>query len=508
MLLTPQVSEAAETHRASRKESLHAGLAITESCYRQIGATVGASDPETGIVLGGSRQDGVVRHVYFDRSASRTATTYSPDTEGVNALLREWWNPAEINLLGFAHSHPDGFAHLSSGDLVYAERILAANPALDRLLLPIVTVENGFVFHPFVVYRSGKGVEWRKVPLLLLQEELRPAPAITNTRAIRERRGLWRLLPARRPWWQGEALARVQDAYDLERLSRSLVVVVGVGGAMLWVEELARCGIGRFVFIDPDTVSLTNVGTQQAYRDEVGLPKVEALKARVRRINPSARVVARQQRLDDLDDQEVARLCGLKDKEPPSVTLLCGMTDSFWAQAHVNRLALHLGIPSLCAQLYAEGRGAEVTFTFPGVTAACHRCMLRSRYEAYLRNGYVNTVTSNGTPIFSTTRLNALKGFVALTLLHYGSYHPRWGGLLNRVGNRNLVQIRLHPDLELPVFDRVLVGDSERIFCDEAVWLPQDPEGSATGRTPCPDCGGTGDLRDAIGLFPDTRLPR
>src|SRR5205823_1388158 len=113
------------------------------------------------------------------------------------------------------------------------------------------------------------------------------------------------------------------------------------------------------------------------------------------------------------------------------------------------------GLPSLCAQVYQEGRGAEVTFTYPGVTPACHRCILSSRYEAFLELDYQNTVTSNGTPIFATTRLNAIKGFVTLALLHHGTDHPRWGRLLTRIGKRNLLQIRMDPDLAIRTFGRV-----------------------------------------------------
>jgi hypothetical protein len=80
--------------------------------------------------------------------------------------------------------------------------------------------------------------------------------------------------------------------------------------------------------------------------------------------------------------------------------------------------------------------------------------------------------------------------------------------MLERIGNRNLLQLRLDPDLALPVFGRVLCGDGDRVFCDESVWLPQQPEGPTTGRTACLDCGGTGDLRSSIGSFADTRLPR
>lgn len=326
-----------------------------------------------------------------------------------------------------------------------------------------------------------------------------------------------------------ETFRRVRDAYDLERMAASSVVYVGVGGAATFAEELARAGVGRHVLIDPDIVSETNLATQQVYRRDLGRPKVECVAERIRDINPLAEVVPLQVALDDLDDVGFWQLVGVTttptgSEQHRGVTILCGLTDSFPAQARVNRLALHFGLPSLCAQVYREGRGAEITFTYPGVTPACQRCILLSRYEMYLERGFRNDVGSGGSPIFATTRLNALKGFLALGLLHHGMErwvippgdglqeiarpgYQRWGTLLERVGNRNLVQIRMDPDLAqtlgLTVFDRVFGnGDQDRILFDEVVWLPQQPENDP----PCPDCGGTGDLREVLGTFADTRI--
>jgi hypothetical protein len=483
-------------------------FAISEACLRQIEATIGSLRPENGIVLGGDRKDGIIRHVYFDRSAKRSGVTYSPDFDAVNGLLSEWWNRADINLLGFAHSHPGSFAHPSTGDLVYAKAILGANPALPRLALPIVTVEGGFKCHPFYAERTAEGVACTPAELQVLREELvsppvKPQVPAPSPRHSRLARVLPRLLP--RPWWEGATFARVQDAYDLPRLARSRVVVVGVGGAMQWVEELARCGLGQFVLIDPDTVSLPNIGTQQCYQDEVGFPKVDVLAARVRRINPRASVIARHAVLDRFSDDEMTRLAGLRDKRKPLVTVLAAMTDNFEAQARVNRLALHLGLPSIAGQLYAEGRGVEVTWTYPGVSRTCHRCVLRPRFRAYLEEGFQNDVTSHGTPIFSTTRLTSLKGFIALALLHHGSAHPRWGEMLQRIGQRTLVQARLDPDVNLPAFrDFSLV---ECAFCDESAWLEISSPRSDSGPI-CPDCDGLGADPSLIGRDGDTRLLR
>ncbi|MCC6348313.1 MAG: ThiF family adenylyltransferase [Candidatus Eisenbacteria bacterium] len=473
---------------------------MTAAVHRQIIGAIGGKTPENGMLLGGDPVDGVVRHVVFDDGAVRSGSTYSPDHVRLNSLLSDWWRPSGIRLLGFVHSHPGQFARPSGGDLHYAKAILKANPHLDRLLMPIVTVTPEPMIHPFVVRRTAEGVTAAPATLEVLDEVLLTAGEKSpNVPAVE-----LPVLPPRRI--REETFQRVVCAYDLAHLRHCRVVVVGVGGAAGFAEDLVRAGVHDLVLIDPDTVSTSNLATQQVYRRDLGRSKVEAIADRLRDINPAVEVRALQADFTSLTESEVESLLGLDLARPPIRTLLCGCTDDFFAQARVNRVGLQHGVPTLCGQLYAEGRGAELTFTYPAVTPACHRCILRSRYEAYLEHRYANAVTSDGTPISSTTRLNAAKLAVAMGLLHHGTTHARWGRLLERIGNRNLVQLRLDPDLELPVFDQVLVGDRERVFSDEAVWLPQEPEGPAVGRPACPDCGGTGDLRQAIGTIADTRL--
>jgi len=84
--------------------------------------------------------------------------------------------------------------------------------------------------------------------------------------------------------------------------------------------------------------------------------------------------------------------------------------------------------------------------------------------------------------------------------------------MISRIGSRNLIQIRMDPDfaqsMGMTVFDRVFEqADQESLFFGEAVWRPQHQECPSTGyEVPCPDCGGTADLRDAVNTFRDTRL--
>ena len=80
------------------------------------------------------------------------------------------------------------------------------------------------------------------------------------------------------------------------RLQKARVAVFGIGGVGGYaVEALARSGIGQLDLIDSDTVSVSNINRQVlATHSTVGMPKVEAAKARVLDIDPECIVRTHQ----------------------------------------------------------------------------------------------------------------------------------------------------------------------------------------------------------------------
>ena len=80
----------------------------------------------------------------------------------------------------------------------------------------------------------------------------------------------------------------------MARLAAASVAVFGVGGVGGYVvEALARSGVGALELIDDDTVSLTNINRQIiALHSTVGMPKVDAARARVLDICPQTQVIA------------------------------------------------------------------------------------------------------------------------------------------------------------------------------------------------------------------------
>lgn len=73
----------------------------------------------------------------------------------------------------------------------------------------------------------------------------------------------------------------------LEILKKSKVIVFGIGGVgSFTVEALARCGVGKISMVDFDTIDITNVNRQiHAFKENVGLYKVDEMKKRVNSIN-------------------------------------------------------------------------------------------------------------------------------------------------------------------------------------------------------------------------------
>jgi sulfur carrier protein ThiS adenylyltransferase len=82
------------------------------------------------------------------------------------------------------------------------------------------------------------------------------------------------------------------------RVKSATVGIAGVGGLGSAVAiALARTGVGRLIIADFDLVEPSNLNRQQYFLDQLGLPKVYALRDTLARINPHVHVAACHLRL-------------------------------------------------------------------------------------------------------------------------------------------------------------------------------------------------------------------
>ena len=84
-------------------------------------------------------------------------------------------------------------------------------------------------------------------------------------------------------------------AKTMETLRTKRVILFGVGGVGSYAaESLIRTGLTHLTIVDGDVVQASNLNRQlPATRSTMGMPKVEALKARLMDINPDAEIEAR-----------------------------------------------------------------------------------------------------------------------------------------------------------------------------------------------------------------------
>ncbi len=72
-----------------------------------------------------------------------------------------------------------------------------------------------------------------------------------------------------------------------EKLQKTTIGIAGCGGlGSNAAVALVRAGIGRLILVDHDIVEASNLNRQHYFQADIGKPKVEALAAHLRAINP------------------------------------------------------------------------------------------------------------------------------------------------------------------------------------------------------------------------------
>ena len=139
-------------------------------------------------------------------------------------------------------------------------------------------------------------------------------------------------------------------AEAMERLAGAKVAVFGIGGVGGHAAEaLVRSGVGSLVFVDYDTVSLSNINRQIiATHRTLGQYKVDVMRARALEINPRVRVEAR--RCFFLPENE-------KEFDFSQYQYVVDAVDNVTAKLLIIRRSREAGVPVISAM--ASGRPGE-----------------------------------------------------------------------------------------------------------------------------------------------------
>jgi hypothetical protein len=152
-----------------------------------------------------------------------------------------------------------------------------------------------------------------------------------------------------------------------------LLIGVGTGGAHAAV-ELAKCGIGRFILVDRDRLSVGNVARHPGGISQVGRYKVNVIRDLIHEKNPGAVVATHAVALDYANRETVKQLVTEAD------VVICG-TDNRPSKLLINHCASKPGWSPCTAAPFAgptagscSGSGPD---SHPVINASLPRCPRR-----------------------------------------------------------------------------------------------------------------------------------
>jgi molybdopterin/thiamine biosynthesis adenylyltransferase len=146
-----------------------------------------------------------------------------------------------------------------------------------------------------------------------------------------------------------------------------LFIGVGTGGAHAAI-ELAKCGVGRFILVDRDRLSVGNVDSHPGGISQVGRYKVNVVRDLILEKNPDAQVSTHPVSLE-YDNQEMIRELVSK-----ADVVVCG-TDSRPSKLLVNQLCVDAGVVAVYGGAFRRAYGGQVLRVRPK-KSPCHQCFV------------------------------------------------------------------------------------------------------------------------------------
>lgn len=451
-------------------------MKITDDVFEKIKKTIGMMKPEQGGILGISNGFDLIDCFVHDKDAEVKYDEYNPNIIFLNDVINNDWNLNGIEFCGFIHSHPYPSNMLSDADIEYAMKIMKEFD-LFYLYMPLVNsnADGTFKIFGFYVYLDGH-IEAAKVEVIkttkIIDEE-KMGDSNLSEEEIMNFFNTSKAYPIKKE--KQTQFERIESCLPLEYLGNSVVIGIGCGGAREFYIDMARMGVKNFVLIDGDEVTISNISSQNVYISELGEKKVKVISEKLKQIDNNINVDCYPIMLDDsIDDKWIEEK--IITKYDGKNLLLCGYTDNFFAQARISNIAIKYDIPLITAQHHQYGETSEIVYWYPGVSIATPKSILSQRYRAY-EDGYQNKVTSDGSPIFNTVRLNSLCEKIAIGMLLYGfnKYNHYSHFLLNNP-EKNLILIRQNTLLgSNSTFINSFDGNGDTLF-DDPIWINVEEE--------------------------------
>ncbi|EFJ27663.1 hypothetical protein SELMODRAFT_441397 [Selaginella moellendorffii] len=182
------------------------------------------------------------------------------------------------------------------------------------------------------------------------------------------------------PYSRLMALKRMGIVNNYEKIRDFSVAIVGVGGVgSVAAEMLTRCGIGRLLLYDYDTVELANMNRLFFRPEQAGLSKTDAAVQTLTSINPDVVLEGYKLNITTVEGfgsfmESLARPFKEKSSASPSgVDLVLSCVDNYEARMVVNQACNELGQTWIESGVSEDAVSGHIQLLIPGETA-CFAC--------------------------------------------------------------------------------------------------------------------------------------
>lgn len=107
-----------------------------------------------------------------------------------------------------------------------------------------------------------------------------------------------------------EALSRALGEENLRKIQQVTIGIAGAGGlGSNCAVNLVRSGFLHFVIVDFDVIEFSNLNRQFYFYNQIGRPKVEALRENLLAINPNVQIDIHQQKIEEYNVETIFQKC-------------------------------------------------------------------------------------------------------------------------------------------------------------------------------------------------------
>lgn len=177
------------------------------------------------------------------------------------------------------------------------------------------------------------------------------------------------------PYSRLMALKRMGIVENYEKIRELTVAIVGIGGVgSVTAEMLTRCGIGKLLLFDYDSVELANMNRLFFQPYQAGQSKVEAAANTLRYINPDVEIEIYNYNITTVDHfQDFMNTISNSSLKNGPVDLVLSCVDNFEARMAINTACNELKQKWFESGVSENAVSGHIQFIVPGETA-CFAC--------------------------------------------------------------------------------------------------------------------------------------